>query len=176
MKSKNISFLLLLIVLYCSQNYKEKRREWAIQYRNQIQQNFQGFSSIEDLIQNFLKDMISGQDVGSYFLSKDEYLKIYWANEDWERIYDKGMTLENAWNVYELIYTKNKIKWSNHLKNKKIEFLSYDVENIKDLGSSKIYKIHKIRIKENQKEFDLFLVKYIIQHNEKFKILSLYEL
>ncbi len=172
MKRKYI--ILLFLLLYCQEDYKKERTRWAMQYRNQIQEDFQGYSSIEELIQFFLSDLNQNKDLQKYFLTEEEYKKVYWANEEWDKIYDKGMTLENLTILYYIYIEKNTKKWSEKIK-KNLKLISYELKETKPLGSSKIYYLNQIRVKERDQIYELQIIKRIIEHNQKFKILSLYE-
>lgn len=172
---KRIYILMILILFQCSKDYKEERKQWAMQYRDKIQADFTGYSTIENLLKNFLESLSKQEGLDHYLLTKEEYLKVYWANEDWNKIFDKGMTLENVWYVYDMLNKKNITTWNAKLKHEKLQFWECKIQDIRELGTTRVYRIQTLKVKKNQQILDLPLVKYIVEHNQKYKILSLNE-
>lgn len=171
--SKKFINLLLFLLLFCKSDYKLERKKWAEQYRNQILKDFNGFLSKEDLFKNFIKNLnkIKEAQFYDYVLTDEEYLRLIWANEDWDRIYDPGSTLENIKMLRNINLKKRFITIQNYFKNKNIEFIDFEIENEIEHGKSKIYFIKNLKIKENNQIKNYKLIKSIIEHNQQYKII-----
>lgn len=171
--SKKFINLLLFLLLFCKSDYKLERKKWAEQYRNQILKDFNGFLSKEDLFKNFIKNLnkIKEAQFYDYVLTDEEYLRLIWANEDWNRIYDPGSTLENIKMLRNINLKKRFITIQNYFKNKNIEFIDFEIENEIEHGKSKIYFIKNLKIKENNQIKNYKLIKSIIEHNQQYKII-----
>lgn len=171
--SKKFINLLLFLLLFCNSDYKLERKKWAEQYRNQILKDFNGFLSKEDLFKNFIKNLnkIKEAQFYDYVLTDEEYLRLIWANEDWDRIYDPGSTLENIKMLRNINLKKRFITIQNYFKNKNIEFIDFEIENEIEHGKSKIYFIKNLKIKENNQIKNYKLIKSIIEHNQQYKII-----
>ena len=175
---KILIFMVLFFAVYCINDYKSERKKWALQYRNQIQNDFIGFNTIEDLLINFINDTLNNQDLNKYFLTDDEYLRIYWANQPWEKIFDKGMTQENTTYLYNLFRSKNiiktrqlleKIKIPDKIENIRINIKKKEaLENNELIYFDSVYLISKI-----QKEIALDLEGVVIKHNQKYKLIQI---
>lgn len=180
MKKFNILFILILIIVSCEKDYKKERKEWALQYRNKIQQDFKGYSSYEQLLIDFIKDVLNDKDINHYFLTNDEYLKVYWANEPWEKIYDKGMTNENVVYIYNIFLFKNLTNTIAYIKNnlkaiKSNENFQIQIQEekyIKQEGIDLIY-FNQLDIIQNNKTTTLQIKGVILKHNEQYKILNI---
>ncbi len=179
MKKFNILFIIILIIINCKKDYKKERKEWALQYRNKIQQDFIGYPSYEQLLIDFIKDALNGKDIYRYFLSDDEYLKVYWANEAWERIYDPGLTQENVIYIRNLFLFKNINEVSSYIKNikmintnQKFQIQIHEDKYVKQEGIDLLY-FHQLSIIQNNKNIPLKLKGVILKHNEQYKILNI---
>lgn len=171
--TKKFINLLVLLLAFCSNDYKIERKKWAEQYRNQILKDFKAFSSKEELFKNFINnlDKISEAQFYEYVLTDEEYLRLIWANEDWNRIYDPGSTLENIKMLRNLNLKKRFSDIQKYFKSKKIEFIDYEIENEIEHGKSKIYFIKNLNLKENNQIKTYSIIKSIIEHNGQYKII-----
>ncbi|GIX41681.1 MAG: hypothetical protein KatS3mg129_1414 [Leptospiraceae bacterium] len=181
MESKKyiLIIFILTIIVFCKNDYKNKRKEWALQFRGKIQSNFVGFPSIENLVKNFLLDMINNKNVDKYFLTDKEYLTIYWANQPWEKIYDKGLTIENVLYLYHLYQNKNlNLTKSYILKQNNFNLINADkiviqIKKQEPLQNNQLIYFDSIIIISNSSKKIYPLKGLIIQHNQQYKLIQI---
>jgi len=168
--------MVLFFALYCINDYKSDRKKWALQYRNQVQNDFIGFNTIEDLLINFINDTLNNQDLNKYFLTEDEYLRIYWANQPWEKIYDKGMTLENALYLYNLYKQKGLNQTIYTIKNsipfKNIQKIEINIKKQETLENNELIFFNQLTVVGNKKIL-LDLEGIAIKHNQNLKLIQI---
>lgn len=168
-------FLSAVLVVSCYQDKIDKRKEWVLQYRGKVQESFRGEPTIEDLLRKFFTELQTTKNIEPYLVSDDEYLKVYWSNESWDRILDAGSNFDTLLRLRQVGFHKNVQDVKRNFPYTKHQFASYEIEDTQIQEINEIYFLRRVLLKHRDEIVSVGFVKTILKHNGQHKILGIGE-